>query len=61
LRGVPGVEHVAYFGAVLHVSGHDRAALERALAPYRNVAGLSIEEAPVSLEDVFIHLQGAAP
>ena len=31
----PGVEYVAFFGAALHVSGHDRAALESALAPYR--------------------------
>lgn len=60
LYGVPGVEHAAFFGAVLHVSGRDRAALERALAPYRNEPGLTIHEAPVSLEDVFIHLQEQA-
>ena len=35
LRGKPGAEYVAFFGAALHVSGRDKAALERALAPYR--------------------------
>ena len=58
LENVPGVEHVAFFGAVLHVSGHDRAALETALRPLRSIAGYDIREAAPSLEDVFIHLQG---
>src|SRR5215472_11358097 len=58
LQSVPGVEHVAFFGARLHVSGRDRAALERALAPYRGRADFKIEESEPSLEDVFIHLQG---
>jgi ABC-2 type transport system ATP-binding protein len=58
LEGQPGVEHVAFFGAVLHVSGHDRGALERALAPLRGIEGYEIREAAPSLEDVFIHLQG---
>jgi ABC-2 type transport system ATP-binding protein len=53
----PGVEYAAFFGAALHVSGHDREALERALAPYRDEAELKIAEAQPSLEDVFIHLQ----
>ncbi len=57
LRGLPGVEFVAFFGAALHVSGKDRAALDRALAPYRAQSGLTIHEAPPSLEDVFIQLQ----
>jgi ABC-2 type transport system ATP-binding protein len=57
LRGLPGVEFVAFFGASVHVSGKDRAALERALAPYRNAPGLTIHESPPSLEDVFIQLQ----
>jgi ABC-2 type transport system ATP-binding protein len=60
LQSEPGVEYVAFFGAVLHVSGHDRAALERALAGLRGQPGLRIEEAPPSLEDVFIHLQEQA-
>jgi len=60
LRGVAGVEYVAFFGAVLHVSGHDREALENALARYRNIPGITVEESPPSLEDVFIHLQEQA-
>ena len=60
LQNEPGVEYVAFFGAVLHVSGHDRAALERALAELRGQPGIRIEEAPPSLEDVFIHLQEQA-
>jgi ABC-2 type transport system ATP-binding protein len=60
LRHKPGVEYVAFFGAMLHVSGHDRGALERALAAYRGEAGLRIAEAPPSLEDVFIQLQEEA-
>jgi ABC-2 type transport system ATP-binding protein len=57
IEGKPGVEHIAFFGAALHVSGHDRALLETALAPVRSEAGLELREAPPSLEDVFIHLQ----
>jgi ABC-2 type transport system ATP-binding protein len=57
LHGKPGVEFVAFFGAALHISGRDRAALETALAPYRDEKGLAIREAPPSLEDVFIQLQ----
>jgi ABC-2 type transport system ATP-binding protein len=57
LRGRPGVEYVSFFGAVLHVSGRDRNAIENALAPYRAQPGLQIHEAPPSLEDVFIQLQ----
>ncbi|MBV8979079.1 MAG: ABC transporter ATP-binding protein [Alphaproteobacteria bacterium] len=62
LRGANGVEFVSFFGAALHVSGRDRAALERALEPYRGDAGIAIHEAVPSLEDVFIQLQdeGAA-
>jgi ABC-2 type transport system ATP-binding protein len=56
LEGKPGVEHVAFFGAVLHVSGQDRKALEETLAPLRK-EGYDIREAAPSLEDVFIHLQ----
>jgi ABC-2 type transport system ATP-binding protein len=65
LHGKRGVEFVAFFGAALHVSGHDRTLLEAALAPYRADKDLAIHEAPPSLEDVFIQLQeqsgGAAP
>ena len=57
LRGHKGVEYVSFFGAALHVSGRDHAALESALAPYRQQANLSIQETVPSLEDVFIQLQ----
>ncbi len=57
LRGLPGVVFVAFFGALLHVSGYDRALLETALAPYRHDLNLTIRETPPSLEDVFIQLQ----
>src|ERR1700710_1578319 len=57
IRGKPGVEFVAFFGAALHVSGKDAGALKAALAPFANEAGLQIHEASPSLEDVFIQLQ----
>jgi len=60
LRSLPGVEYVAFFGAALHVSGHDRTELAGALAALRKSTGLTIEEMSPSLEDVFIHLQGRA-
>jgi ABC-2 type transport system ATP-binding protein len=60
LQGAPGVEYAAFFGAALHVSGHDRAALEQTLARYRNEPGVKIYETPPNLEDVFILLQEQA-
>jgi ABC-2 type transport system ATP-binding protein len=57
LHGLPGVEFVAFFGAVLHISGYDRTLLEKALAPYRSDPAFTIRETPSSLEDVFIQLQ----
>ncbi|GAA0553418.1 ABC-2 type transport system ATP-binding protein [Rhizomicrobium palustre] len=60
LRGQPGVASVAFFGALLHVSGYDREVLERALAPYRGDPKLTILETDSSLEDVFIQLQEQA-
>jgi ABC-2 type transport system ATP-binding protein len=60
LQHAPGVEHVAFFGAKLHVSGRDRAGLERTLAPYHGQDGIHVEEDSPSLEDVFIHLQAGA-
>ncbi len=56
LNGMPGIEYVAFFGAALHVSGHDRAALERALSGFRSDS-LQIQESTPSMEDVFIQLQ----
>jgi ABC-2 type transport system ATP-binding protein len=54
LRGVPGCEMVAPFGASLHISGHDGVALDAALAPFRDDARLQWTLSQPSLEDVFI-------
>ncbi|MGJ5177120.1 ABC transporter ATP-binding protein [Bradyrhizobium oligotrophicum] len=56
LVGRPGVDMVAPFGTSLHVSGRDRAALDAAIAPWRDEAGLHWRPAAPSLEDVFIDL-----
>ena len=60
LQHASGVEYAGFFGAALHVSGHDRGALERAIAPYRNQADVTVSETPPNLEDVFIQLQETA-
>jgi len=60
LAGRPGVTMVAPFGASLHVSGRDEAALERAIAPYRADPALNWEKSTPSLEDVFIDLMSRA-
>jgi ABC-2 type transport system ATP-binding protein len=56
LQGGPGVDMVAPFGASLHVSGRDKAALEATIAPWRDKAGLKWQLSAPSLEDVFIEL-----
>lgn len=62
LERVPGVLSASAFGAAVHVSGTDKAALEQAIAGYSG-AGHSEgayrwEEVSPSLEDVFIQLMG---
>jgi ABC-2 type transport system ATP-binding protein len=60
LAKLPGVDMVAPFGTSLHVSGRDAAALDTAIAPYREKAGLVWTHSQASLEDVFIDLMGQA-
>jgi len=60
LEKTPGIDMVAPFGTSLHVSGRNEAALEAAVAPYRNDARLHWERSEASLEDVFIDLMGRA-
>ncbi|MGA7105193.1 MAG: ABC transporter ATP-binding protein [Candidatus Deferrimicrobiaceae bacterium] len=55
LRGLPGVNQVVVFGNVLHVSGDDAAALERAIAPFRTERH-RWRQIQAGIEDVFIHL-----
>jgi ABC-2 type transport system ATP-binding protein len=55
LRGQPGVEMTAAFGASLHVSGTDPALLERSIEPFRADPRYRWSRTRPSLEDVFIH------
>ncbi len=56
LRGQPGVNMAVAFGANVHVSGTDEAALEKAIAPYREDSATVWQRTDPTLEDVFIHL-----
>jgi ABC-2 type transport system ATP-binding protein len=60
LAGRPGVDMVAPFGSSLHVSGRDQAALEAAIAPYRERSDLTWTRSEPTLEDVFIDLMSRA-
>src|SRR5262249_25809080 len=51
LADKPGVDMVAPFGTSLHVSGRDAAALDAAIAPYRQRKGLDWKRSEPSLED----------
>jgi ABC-2 type transport system ATP-binding protein len=55
----PGIM-VAPFGNSLHVSARDKAALEAAIAPYRDDPDLTWAPSQPSLEDVFIDLMSRA-
>ena len=56
LRDQPGAEQVAVFGAALHVTGRDAAALEATLRRETAGTGFRMARSEVGLEDVFIHL-----
>jgi ABC-2 type transport system ATP-binding protein len=60
LRTQPGIDMVVPFGAALHVSGVDGAALDRAIAPYRDRPGLEWRRVAAGLEDAFIRLMHQA-
>ena len=60
LRQQPGVQQAVAFGTMLHVSGDDAAALERAIAPFR-VEPHEWHRIETGLEDVFIQLMDRAP
>ncbi|MBF0164498.1 MAG: ABC transporter ATP-binding protein [Magnetococcales bacterium] len=60
LRGLPGVDLVAPFGAVLHVGGADRERLLASLVPFREDPAFVWREDAPTLEDVFIQLMQRA-
>jgi len=61
LKGRPGVDQVAPFGATLHVVGSDKAKLEKALADVeKQHKGVSIKAGETSLEDVFIQFMSGS-
>ena len=55
IKQMPGVDHVAYFGSALHISGIDRDNLERSLKDFRS-ENVAWKEVQPSLEDAFIAL-----
>jgi ABC-2 type transport system ATP-binding protein len=60
LAKMPGVDSVAPFGTVLHVSGRDAEKLDTAIASYHRMGALQCSRSAPSLEDVFIDLMGRA-
>jgi ABC-2 type transport system ATP-binding protein len=56
LQGQPGVEQIAAFGASLHVTGRDGAALETTLHRATEGTHWHVHPTETGLEDVFIHL-----
>lgn len=59
LKGQSGLDHVAYFGAALHVSGEDREKIRSALDAYSG-HDVAWQEVRPSLEDAFIALMAEA-
>ncbi|WP_417478689.1 ABC transporter ATP-binding protein [Maricaulis sp.] len=60
LEHAPGVDQIARFGSALHVSGRDEAALERAIAPWRERGEFEVSKAKTGLEEAFIWLMTGA-
>ncbi len=56
LRPLPGVDQVASFGSVLHVSGVDGDQLQNSLEHFAAGQPLTLQAIAPSLEDAFIHL-----
>jgi len=56
LQGQPGIDQTVVFGSSLHVTGHDAAALERAVTSAAHGAGLHATPIDTGIEDVFIYL-----
>jgi ABC-2 type transport system ATP-binding protein len=56
LLGRPGVDQTVVFGASLHVTGRDAAALEQTVTQSARAAGLKAEPIGTGLEDIFIYL-----
>ncbi|MCE9650836.1 MAG: ABC transporter ATP-binding protein [Parvibaculum sp.] len=56
-----GVDIVAPFGTILHVSGTNGEALARAVAPYQSEQGLTWKKDAPTLEDVFILMMKKTP
>ncbi|MFT4767418.1 MAG: ABC-2 type transport system ATP-binding protein [Glaciecola sp.] len=59
LQGFPALEHIAYFGAALHVSGRNREAMHSTLIA-QHADGVTWKEVRPSLEDAFIALMADA-
>ncbi|WP_415182665.1 ABC transporter ATP-binding protein [Phaeovulum sp.] len=60
LRATPGVDQVARFGAMLHVSGKDKAALARVATAERARGQHQWHEQSAGLEEAFIYLMAGA-
>ena len=59
VKKYPGLDHVAYFGAALHISGRKRDAIAKAIAETTR-EGIHWKEVRPTLEDTFIDLMARA-
>lgn len=60
LSDAPGIEQVARFGSILHVSGTEKAALAEAVQALDGREGVKVTERSTGLEEAFIHLMTGA-